>query len=283
MTTQNIPPMGAPAHELLQMATAVGAPRINPDDDGKAYAVVPTGWHVEELPQRTYPERASGTAQMRDAPSFIAYVNKHKGSATTLYAQLEPAQFLAVFDDFHVITGDDQLAAVADLFAASNWRQWRAHFQVPASREWMLWNAKNRNRMNQLQFAEFLQDNLPDVAQPDGATLLAMALNFEAAREGRFIAAQRLHDGSHNLQWREETNAAGTVQLPEFIKLAIPVFENGDTYELAARLRYRVTDGSLAIWFELVRPHKVLEDAFHATWDRIKEGTALPILLGSPE
>ena len=67
--------------------------------------------------------------------------------------------------------------------------------------------------------------------------------------------------------------------------LSIPVFENEAPRELDARLRYRIKpgEGSLSLWFELVRPHKVLEAAFRETWSRIAGETQVPVLLGTPE
>ncbi len=262
---------------LLDTAAAIGKPQRNPDQDGKHYAVVPDGYECQPLPTLEMPARPIATVKLRDAASFVAYWNDHAEARSRIYATLEPAQFLAVFDDFDTQNGDSSIAYQAD------WRGFRAKFKVPASREWLLWNNANRKHMGQLAFAEFLQDNLPDVVEPAGGALLEMALRFEASQSGSFIAAHRLQDGSHDLQWKADNNASGTVKLPEFIKLSIPVFENEQATELTARLRYRVKDGTLAIWFELVRPHKVLEAAFRATWAKVEEGSGASILLGTPE
>lgn len=81
---------------------------------------------------------------------------------------------------------------------------------------------------------------------------------------------------------KPEIKSAGTL-MPEQIVLSIPVFENEAPAELHARLRYRVKDGQLAIWYELIRPHKVLEAAFRTTWKRIEDEAQAVILLGSPE
>lgn len=270
-------PAGGDIRALLEALAAVGKPLKNPDQDGRHYTVVPEGWQVEPLPTQETPARPIGTAKMRDAASFIAYWADHRQDRSRIYAQMEPAMFLAVFDDF-----DTRLVA-EDVVDQADWRGFRAEFKVPASREWLLWNNVNRKHMGQLAFAEFLQDNLPDVTQPEGAALLEMALRFEASQSGSFVAAQRMQDGSHDLQWKSDNNASGTVRLPEYITLSIPVFENEAASEINARLRYRVKDGTLAIWIELVRPHKVLEAAFRATWARIQGETEAKILLGSPE
>lgn len=264
---------------LLQTIAAIGMPKKNPDPDGKHYAVVPIGWDCLSLPTSELPLRPAATAKMRDAASFISYWLDHAVDRSRIYASLDPAFFLAVFDDF------DSAAANldGDVAEQADWRGFRCEFKVPASREWGIWTEKNRKTMTQLAFAEFLQDNLPDVTEPTGAELLEMALNFEASSAGAFIASQRLHDGSHNLTWKADNNASGTVKLPEFITLSIPVFENEEASLITARLRYRVKDGSLVIWYELVRPHKVLEAAFRSTWLRIEQATSARVLLGSPE
>ena len=199
---------------------------------------------------------------------------------STIYASLEPARFLCVFDDH--LHASDLGEGNQDVDMQADWRQFRAEFTLPASHEWRIWTGQNRKAMTQLQFAEHLQDNLPDVIAPSGAELLETALNFEAAQAGHFVSAQRLQDGSHNLVWKTD-NAGGTVRVPEHITLSIPVFENEAPRELQARLRYRTKDSALSLWYELVRPHKVIEAAFRETWARIEEGCALPLLLGSPE
>lgn len=270
--------------QLLATAAAVGKPLKNPDQDGVHYAVVPDGWMLVEPPTRTVPDRPAAVVKLRDAASFIRYFNDHKVDRSRVYASLEPAKFTAVFDDFNTAQPlGDKGDFIEQVLEQADWRGYRAEFTVPASREWLLWNNANKKHMSQLSFAEFLQDNLPDVMVPDGAALLELALNFEAAQTGHFIAAQRLQDGSHNLAWKADNNASGSVRLPEAIVLNIPVFENEPSREIQARLRYRVKEGNLAIWFELVRPHKVLEQAFRDTWARIEKEAAAVVLLGSPE
>lgn len=264
---------------LLAAGAALGEARTHTTPDARPYALVPEGYEVQELPCAEYPERPKAHVKLRDAASFIRYFNDHKKTHSRIFAAIDPARFVAVFDEFH--TG----ASSPDINTAhqANWREFRAAFDVPASREWKLWTAADRKPMTQLQFAEFLQDNLPDVVQPAGADLLELALNFEAAQSGSYVATQRLQDGSHNLQWRADNNASGSVKLPDHITLQIPVFENEAPSELQARLKYRVKEGALTLWFELVRPHKVLEAAFRAAWERIATETKGVILLGMPE
>lgn len=283
MTDQPFSPFLDGADSVLAHAMKAGAalaqPKRSQDKDAKSYALVPDGFDLREVPTFDRPARPVGTVKLRDAASFITYVNDHKVDASRIYASLEPASFLAVFDDHETSDLNELVADQADF------REFRASFQVPASREWKTWESIDRKDLNQLAFATFLEDNLPDVLTPDSASLLDMVLNFEAAQGGKIVAAQRLQDGSTTMQFVAENNASGSVKLPETIRLNIPVFENESPRELDCRLRYRIKrdDGTLTLRIERIRPHKVLEDAFRQTWGRIATGTSVTILLGSPE
>ncbi|HRZ62784.1 MAG TPA: DUF2303 family protein [Rubrivivax sp.] len=252
----------------------------------RPFVLVPEGYALEPMEPTLQPRLAAGTVKLRDADSFVRYLKRFCADPwiqPLIYAQIDPARFVAVLDEHKAMSNPD--IEGADPAIEPGWREWRADFTVPASREWLLWNSANRKLMTQTAFAEFLEDNLPDVAAPSGAELLEMALNFEATKNGAFRSTQRLQDGSVNFAWVDETAGkdGGIVRMPPLITLRIPVFENEQPSELQARLKYRLADGRLTIWFELVRPHKVLEAAFRGVWKTIEEGTGLKPLLGAPE
>lgn len=254
----------------------LGKAQSNPLVDGRPYVIVPEGAQVEYLTEHVeLPPRPKGVVKLRDVASFVAAVNRWKTAATLIYGLLEPASFLAVFND--VEDNSDSLPGA--------WRDFRATFVVPASREWTVWNKVNRVQMSQVGFAEFIEDNLPDIITPTGSDMLTMALNFEASKGGRFLSSTRLKDGSSELMWKEdiEQGKANKLELPDLITIKIPVFENSEARELQARLKFRIKDGAMAIWYELVRPHKVLEAAFREVWAKVQADTTLTPLLGSPE
>lgn len=241
--------------------------------DGLPFVMVPNDCRLEFIAQGSqieHPHRHIGTAKMRDVKSFTKYVNElNIESVTKIYATLEPARFIAVFNDHAEFPG---------------FRDHRCDFTVTPSREWQTWTGRDRKSMSQLQFAELLEDNLPDIVTPAGADMLELALNFEATKNASFRSVQRLRDGSVNFSWVDETAGkdGGTIGMPAVFIINIPVFENGLAYEVTARLKYRVADGKLAIWYELVRPHKTLETAFRAIWAEIEKDCGF-VYLGSPE
>lgn len=264
---------------IIGVAQAAAQAKNHPHPDGLPFVVVPEGMKVETLPLQADPPRCKAQVKVRDAASFIAYVNRHKGHDTVIYSTLEPAAFVAVLNDHYQATTEYPVT----MENAPGWRDWRATFEIPASREWKLWQAQNRKDMSQVVFAEFLEDNLPDIIEPAGNVMMEIALNFEAAKTGSFRGALRLKDGSSSLQYVDDTQASGTIKVPDTFKLSIPVFENEAPREVEARLKYRIKDGVLTLRYELIRSHKMLEAAYRETLAKIIEGTGITPLLGTPE
>ena len=65
-------------------------------------------------------------------------------------------------------------------------------------------------------------------------------------------------------------------------QIGVPVFWGGEAYRVDARLRYRVKDGKLIFWYELIRDDKVLEAATTTMIEAIKLGTGQPTYFGNP-
>jgi uncharacterized protein YfdQ (DUF2303 family) len=262
---------------VLAAGASLAEIQKSPLPDGKPYVLVPPGYTVTTVTDTfKEPARVKGTVKLRDSASFTAYFNRQKRPESLIYASLNPARILGVIDD--------HLAAEV-MSNGANWREYRVEFAVPPSREWKTWTEKDRTKLDQLEFAALIEDNLPDIVTPDGSTMLTVALNFEASKDASFVSAARLSDGSTTFVWKEDVNAtAGNkITMPTVMFLSIPVFENGEPYPIEARIKYRVNNAKLHIWYELVRPHKVLEVAFRAIWSQIEKETGTTILLGSPE
>ena len=131
------------------------------------------------------------------------------------------------------------------------------------------------------------QDGKPaEVGSPDGATLLEICRTLEAKKKVNFKSSVRLGDGSTQFTYDEDvsgTAVKGTMAIPDQFSIGVPVFENGEKYRLDVRFRYRIGDGGdLSMWLELVREHKVIEDAVKQLRAQIAKETTLAVLNGSP-
>ena len=241
------------------------------------YHVVPTGYELKSTEALAYrPSRPRGNTELLDEESFISFVTR-TGRAN-IYFTAAPPRFVAVFNDHDTTVEDD------GPYVAPGWRDHTATYACPLSPEWKDWTANSGRQMSQEDFARFIEDNLPDIVSPPAADMLEISRSLEAKKKVNFASGIRLSNGANELAYEETiqgTAAKGKLTVPETFALGIPVFEGGVGYKVEARLRYRISDGGrLTMSFELVRPHKILEDAVANTVKRIAEGTGRPVFRG---
>lgn len=225
------------------------------------------------------PLRKRGTVRLHDAESFVQYVNQHQQPGiTSIWCDADyqdgKVDLLAIFND----NGAD----------ATGWRDHVATYTPVKSVEWKRWNEFNRKSLSQSEFALFIEDNQKDIASiegmPTGSQMLEMAMNLEANQDSRFKSNIRLQSGGVELAFvqKEDDATLAKMKLFERFSIGLPPFFNGASYRLDARLRYRIRDGKLSFWYELLREDKVLEDAARAEITTIGEQTGIKVLQGNP-
>lgn len=217
------------------------------------------------------PQRKKGTTVVRDAASFCGLVREHQTDATKVYGCMEPPKFVAVLND-HWKEGP-------------GWRDHRVEYACPLSVEWKTWTGSNKKAMAQADFAQFIEDNAPDIIEPASADMIEISRTLEAKKKVNFASGIRLSNGQQELTYEEQiqgTAAKGKLVVPEVFSIAIPVLEGGDRFRMRARLRYRISDqGALAMWFDLERPHKDLEAAVKDVWAAIETGAGVTVINGN--
>ena len=247
-----------------------------------SFIAVPDGWRLEDTEKTELtPRRKVGKVAMTDADSFIGYVKRHGALANA-----------TIWCDANFTAGKVALTAIlndhGELEGAQEWRDHLATFVPVFSEEWKRWNGANKHAFNQAEFAAFIEENLKDIASvdgsPSGAQMLEMALSFEANQDMRFKSAIRLQNGGVQMSFVQDDDSQTLAKMQMFDRFSIglPVFWNGDAYQIDARLRYRVRDGKLTFWFELIRQDKVLEAATKTLIEKIKAETGKPFFFGTP-
>jgi uncharacterized protein YfdQ (DUF2303 family) len=269
----NHPPVVGDVQAALAAGASLGLPREAAKDTPGVgvFTVIPKDYEVRDLESfLPRPLRIKQEIALQDADSFIAYVKEFMTGATQILFDVETETFTAVFD-YHEI---DKPA----------WCQHSADFKPRRSVEFQTWSDNNRKTMNQVDFARFLEENMPDIVEPDSAELLQVALTFEAKKSVEFSSGVRLANGQIQLQYDEVvrgTAQKGSIEIPEKFVLGIPIHVNGPAYRITVRLRWRLQEGKVIFWYEIVRPHKFIEDALKEISQRIEIETAVPLLMGS--
>jgi uncharacterized protein YfdQ (DUF2303 family) len=250
---------------------------------------LPPDWSMKEHDDSVYrpaPPRKKASVVVETPDSFVDYVKRH-GSLTssTVWAKADydkgNLSFIAIINDH----GDDPEAAA--------WRDHVARFDPLKSVEWLRWRGNNGKLFSQAEFAEFIESSIADITTqtvdgrqtPSGTDMLQMALAFEAKQDMRFKSAVRLQSGGVDMAFIQDDDAATVEKMQAFDRFAIgiPVFDGAqDGYVLHARLRYRVKEGRLFLWYELIRPDKVLKASSETLIATIKEKTGTPFFFGNP-
>lgn len=272
----NAPQQDTALMAALRMGQALAAEKIDlsvTENGFTPYAVVPEGFVVKNLEEfATQPARIRESAVLQDVRSFCDYWKAfYIAGVSTIFADQVKMQFLAIID-YHKNV----------LHPA--WKKHRATYACPLSVEWQTWENKNGVQMKQADFAAFIEDNLPDVIRPIGAEFLEVARSLEAKKNVKFASSVRLDNGQSELSYEEDikgTSAKGRLEIPQSFTILIPVFINDTPVTIDARLRYRINDGALVMWYDLHRPHIVLQDAFKRIVTEIETQTGVAALLGA--
>jgi len=289
------------ADAILEAARTFGKVHQLDHVDDDTILSVPEGRTIQpafryEIERREAMLRKEGVATLTTVGSFVEHVERHKVvGQTVVFVDNGPANpsMLAVYD-YHESNAGPAHHGVH-----------RARYQFPFSEEWLAWTDRRLERMSQSSFAEFLEDHLADVLDPEkgGQTaedfaglfglqlatpnrLLAMSRDLTVHAKSQVRQAQNLATGEMVLHFVEEhTDAAGQqLRLPGGFVLAIPIFRGGEPYVLPARLRYRKSDGGLSWSIALHQPDARLRHAIDEAV-RLVMGCHedVPLFYGEPE
>lgn len=136
--------------------------------------VVPDGFDIKSLESlQSAPSRIRQNTNLISPGSLIAYIQRFRDTRSVVFADKTKTRIVAVLD-FHQDADNP------------HWGMHKAVYDCPFSDEWKAWSAADGNKMNQIDFAEFLENNIQNVAPvgdnysgPSGTELLEMVLAFQ--------------------------------------------------------------------------------------------------------
>lgn len=219
-----------------------------------------------------------GGPEFTEPQGFVDYVKNHgKTGRVEIWADLPANSVVAVLDGhFRGAGGSGKQDETA------GWGVHRASFKLQTSPEWLLWRAIDKLDIDQTKFAEFLDDNLQDVVEPDAATLMEMVSKLTVTTGVSFSSAITLSSGETKLVYIEDQQQKGDLKLPRTITIGVSPFLGLPAYRISARLRYRINSQKVTFKLLLDRPHIVERDAFAGVLQAITEGTGLMVYHGTP-
>ncbi|MCM2394451.1 DUF2303 family protein [Streptomyces albipurpureus] len=262
---------------VIDVAQAAVAPQ--PLEPGKVHVVALGRGEFRQIdltgPEHTgIPARKSGTTVVRDVDSFLAYFDKHGDEESEVYADVERLSITAVVD--------------AHTSGYPRWGGHRLELRLRQTPAWSAWTSMDGKLMSQAAFAEFIEDNLVDLVEPDSATMLELAQSFEATTSAEFQSSQRLDSGQRRFLYTEDVQAKagskGEITIPSTLVLALAPFEGTERYKVTTRFKYRLDrqQGELRLGFKIERPEDILTAAFGDIRTLIDSTVPMAVLNGAP-
>lgn len=271
--------------EVMRTALAHGAgeamaaqfPAFDPKEP-RNYALVPIGFTVEHIAGRPdVPEEMNLSPAFYEAESLSAYVNRFFTDTAVAFTDWKRAEINVAFD--YLAASDGGKAG------AKCWEDHRAKFHARATEAWEKWHGLHDRLIAQRDFIRFLEERAHEIVEPDAASVMDAAMNFEAVKKVDFKSSQRLHNGYRQFVYVEDDQAKGSVDLPEMLTINVPVFEGQEPIRIRVRLRFRIDDGKLMLGLAIDNVDEIRKAAFERCLDTFRTGLdgsakGLPIYKG---
>lgn len=210
------------------------------------------------------PHRRQGLVTVYEAESFNKLIADNEGAGDiTVYV--------------HPDVSTPSIVAVMNGHGphGAGWGDFKIRMAFRETEQWKKWKSIDGKMLPQVDFAEFIEENLSDVVQPDGATVMEIVTYLEATRSVDFKSGVKLSSGSVQLTNIENVEAKvgpGKIEVPDQFSLALSPFFGIAPFAIPARFRYRLQNGKLTLGLKLQR----IEDIMVEIMKDIELNIALP-------
>lgn len=248
---------------------------------------------------RTAPERRSGTTIVDTLESFVELLNRLKTEDSVIFANTDwnnPSMTAII--DYHEV----------DPLGDADFMKHRVHYKFPLSDDWKIWKRANDagEPMNQLSFAEFIEDRSRDFAAPTAeeqeefsklfgervstpSDIMNLSRGLSMTTGIQLKHNTRLASGETSLvfdqQHGEATDYKGEViRVPSLFMIRIPIFHGQEPTRLLIRLRHRVREQRVTYRMLIYRPDVFIDEAVDEAITTTRIATELPVYCGiAPE
>lgn len=244
------------------------------ESNGVPYVLVPESAQVVSIEQLLpAPVRRRATVTCDELDSFTLYVNEfgEEGHTRIFAGRPESPSLLAILD-YHGVDADE-----------ARWNEHRATFAPRPTEEWKRWCSIANQRISQADFARFLEDNILNVMEPDGASLLEIAHSLNAKKDVEFHSTVNLNNGTSALRYVETmttTGGNGEVVVPNALVLGLPIYQGGENYKVNARLRFCLDEREVFFTVEIPNRHLILERIWKELVAKVEKDTSSTVIRG---
>lgn len=274
--------------EFVAKLAAKGATPLVVATEKEHFIIVPEGTVLKSLAEFQYakpPAEKTGQVGVIDVPGFAAYFNRFKDSDSMIFGNPTGFTFTGLIDYHREKDGEAR----------------RLHHKVTLTMQqtdrWKTWKVNNKTAMPQEAFATFIEDNLPDIFQPEGvakagelnwpssADMLEVSRSLTASISHDFKQSTNLKNGQRGILYVEQVNGGagpqGTLPIPDRFLIRLPIFMNQKPTQIECRLRFKISGGKLSMWYDMFRVDEMLLAEFEGARQAVAAACETEVILGT--
>jgi uncharacterized protein YfdQ (DUF2303 family) len=253
------------------------------NSESEHFAVIPNGYtlvSLREYQEYEKPIKKHGTINVIDVPGMAGYFNRFADDDSMIFGNPDKNTFTGVLDYHREAAADGQEC------------RHRVVFTLRTTERWDTWKAANKQAMGQEQFANFIEDNLPDIFAPDdkpdfpaAADMLEVSRTLQVTGGHTFNQQTNLKDGSRVFSYVENNSgvagAKGEVAVPDRFAIRLPIYMNQPSVTIECRLRYRINSGKMSMWFDMFRVDELMNKEFESARASVAAACEREVLLST--
>ncbi len=220
------------------------------------------------------PPAKTGTVKVATPEALRTYAERHlDGDHSTLWAEIDDGRLTVIFNDH-------------SNYSPAGWADHRVVLQMARAREWVDWTDLSGTWVGQEELAVFLEEHLHHVSDPDGSTLLDVTQTLHATSNVTFTSSKRLADGTQQLVWDEDIQAAAgrgqQTQIPTDLTLHLRPWVGVDEVPVAGKFRFRISHGDLKLRVDLLNVAEASRESVEQSAHEVADALGLPPIEGTP-
>ncbi|HEV7344169.1 MAG TPA: DUF2303 family protein [Devosia sp.] len=253
----------------------VSEPQVRQDG---SYVVFRSARLVPEVMPALNPSLPSFVAAAEvvvEPKSFKDYIVAFKSSTAICKASLGHNEIVAVLDYHGGAREGDRDSALPQRAVHT------VTLKCPFDLDYAKWRGVFDKPLTQNGFGNVLEDLVHTISEPAVADLQEAIDELRIDRAVRFKSGVNRRNGTVQLTYEEiegdGDNGGGKVNLPEEIKIIVPIFQGGPLIELVAKLRYRMEKGVVAFIVTVPGLDKIERDQFRRIGEEVRTETDTPV------
>lgn len=285
----------ATVSQLTELVSGEVPAEVFTTPDGRTFAIRRNDFvldnitpkHADQIEQ---PKWVTASVNVQKAASLSAYVSRFKNDGTVLFADIQKSVIVGAIDYHHapaitlseVQEKDKPTSFTRAETPVARLGSHNVTLALQYSEEWKRWTGMNEKLVEQVDFADFLEENGYDVIDPSGAQLLELCRDIHAS-SGATVRKVVRNGAVKTLELQQENGATtgDGLEIPNEFTILIPIYFGEPKVTFTCLTRLNAGHGTLKLGYKLIRMEAKRQDEFQRIVDNVSVDTNTLAIYGA--